>query len=95
MSVRGAGVEYLTVLCYHPCLVFLFLEYYRGQWSLLQGIPNMVVYIDDTLVMGATEQEHLNFGESVDPLGKSWLEAEENYSQMEFVTGHVVVYIRP
>jgi len=37
----------------------------RTMESLLQGIPNVVVYIDDILVTGATEQEHLKTLEEV------------------------------
>ena len=47
---------------YH-CLPFGILSAYgifkRTMESLLQGIPNVVVYIDDILVMDVTEQEHL------------------------------------
>ena len=37
----------------------------RTMENLLQGIPNVVVYIDDILVTGATEQEHLKTLEEV------------------------------
>ena len=31
----------------------------RLMESVLQGIPNVIVYIDDILITGATEEEHL------------------------------------
>ena len=37
----------------------------RTMENLLQGIPNVVVYINDILVTGATEQEHLKTLEEV------------------------------
>ena len=33
--------------------------------SLLQGIPGVVVYIDDILITGATEQDHLRALEEI------------------------------
>ena len=37
----------------------------RVMESLLQGIPNVCVYIDDILVAGKTYQEHINSLEKV------------------------------
>ena len=45
----------------------------RTMETLLQGIPNVVVYIDDILITGATEQERLKTLEKV----LDWIEKAE------------------
>ena len=47
--------------------------------SVLQGIPNGSVYIDDILVTGSTEEEHLeNLSEVLNRLGKAGLKVNMN-----------------
>ena len=51
----------------------------RVMESLLQGIPGVVVYIDDILITGATEQEHLHALEEVlNRLEKAGLRARKS-----------------
>ena len=46
----------------------------RVMETLLQGIPDVSIYIDDILVMGRTQEEHLTRG-AVE-VGASWTETE-------------------
>ena len=51
--------------------------------SVLQGIPNVTVYIDDILVTGSTEEEHLeNLSEVLNRLEKAGLKVN-NYEQVQ------------
>ncbi len=42
--------------------------------GLLQGIPGVVVYLDDVLIIGRTEEEHLHSLDTV--LTRSWFAIE-------------------
>ena len=47
--------------------------------SVFEGIPNGSVYIDDILVTGSTEEEHLeNLSEVLNRLGKAGLKVNMN-----------------
>ena len=34
-------------------------QFFRGQWIALQGLPGVCAYIDDLLITGETDEEHL------------------------------------
>ena len=47
--------------------------------SLLQGLPHVVVHVDDILITGETEHQHLTFaelGNCTAEVGDSWPEIE-------------------
>ena len=51
----------------------------RAMDSLVQGIPHVVVYLDDILITGETETEHLaNFNEVLKRLSKAGLRLKRN-----------------
>ena len=54
----------------------------RVMETILQGIPKVVVYLDDILVAGDSEEEHLGLlGEVLDRLEKAGLRARQNKCQ--------------
>ena len=62
----------------------------RVMESVLQGIPGMIVYLDDILVSATTEEEHLQRLEMVfNPLEKAGLRARE--SKCEFMVSCAMV----
>jgi len=50
----------------------------KAMEGLLQGIPHVTVYLDDILITGETEAEHLKSLEQVlERLAKGWTESEK------------------
>ena len=67
----------------------------RAMETLLQAMPGMVVYLDDLLITGRNEQEHLsNLGKVLTKLGEAGLRLNKDkcrFMQSEVVyLGHVI-----
>jgi len=61
----------------------------RYMENLLQGIPNVVVYLEDILIMGKTESEHLStLAKVLTKLEQAGLQAHE--SKCKFMAKSVV-----
>ena len=62
LDVEAKAIAVINLTVYHNIMGFLLLQVFSmsdGE-SVLQGIPGVMVYLDDILVAGKDEEQYLN-----------------------------------